>query len=100
MKPLEGGFPSSEICTKFTISGVCGAQQNAGTVCICSRCCTAYKDLEDRNETRQSAWETPGWDECVIKTGWENALSLCYDVFSLSLDSPLPLFPSIIFPSF
>lgn len=29
----------------------------------------AYKDLEDRNEVRQAAWEFPGWDECVMKTG-------------------------------
>ena len=31
----------------------------------------AYKDLEDRNEVRQAAWEFPGWDECVMKTGEE-----------------------------
>lgn len=30
---------------------------------------SAYKDLEDRKETRQAAWEFPGWDECVVKTG-------------------------------
>lgn len=32
-------------------------------------CPVAYKDLEDRVETRQAAWEFPGWDECVVKTG-------------------------------
>ena len=30
---------------------------------------TAYKDLKDRKETRQAAWEQPGWDECVRRTG-------------------------------
>ncbi|XP_065904426.1 protein NipSnap homolog 1-like [Dysidea avara] len=28
----------------------------------------AYKDLKDRKETRQLAWEQPGWDECVRQT--------------------------------
>lgn len=28
----------------------------------------AYKDLKDRKETRQAAWEQPGWDECVRRT--------------------------------
>ena len=34
-------------------------------------CCnhSAYKDLPDRTETRRSAWEFPGWDECVVRTG-------------------------------
>uniref|UniRef100_A0A6M2DMX4 NIPSNAP domain-containing protein n=1 Tax=Xenopsylla cheopis TaxID=163159 RepID=A0A6M2DMX4_XENCH len=27
-----------------------------------------YKDLESRRETRQSAWRSPGWDECVAYT--------------------------------
>ena len=31
--------------------------------------CSAYKDMKDRNETRQAAWEFPGWDECVVRTG-------------------------------
>ena len=31
--------------------------------------CIAYNDLEDRHETRQAAWEFPGWDECVVRTG-------------------------------
>ena len=30
---------------------------------------SAYKDLPDRTETRRSAWEFPGWDECVVRTG-------------------------------
>ena len=34
--------------------------------------CLAYKDLHDRTETRQAAWEFPGWDECVVRTGEEN----------------------------
>ena len=29
----------------------------------------AYKDLAERKEVRQSAWEGPGWDECVRRTG-------------------------------
>ena len=29
----------------------------------------AYTDLKERNEIRQAAWEFPGWDECVIRTG-------------------------------
>lgn len=28
----------------------------------------AYKNLPDRKEQRQAAWEFPGWDECVVKT--------------------------------
>ena len=32
----------------------------------------AYKDLPDRTETRRSAWEFPGWDECVVRTGERN----------------------------
>lgn len=28
----------------------------------------AYKDLNERHETRQSNWQLPGWDECVQKT--------------------------------
>ena len=31
----------------------------------------AYKSLEDRHKMRQAAWEFPGWDECVVKTGNE-----------------------------
>lgn len=27
-----------------------------------------YKGLQDRNNTRQSAWKFPGWDECVRRT--------------------------------
>ncbi|CAI8057824.1 Protein NipSnap homolog 1 [Geodia barretti] len=27
-----------------------------------------YKSLQDRDETRQSAWAFPGWDECVRRT--------------------------------
>ncbi|XP_017770690.1 PREDICTED: protein NipSnap [Nicrophorus vespilloides] len=27
-----------------------------------------YKDLTSRKETRQSAWRSPGWDECVAYT--------------------------------
>ncbi|XP_065172929.1 protein NipSnap [Atheta coriaria] len=27
-----------------------------------------YKDLNTRKETRESAWRTPGWDECVAYT--------------------------------
>ena len=32
-------------------------------------CVAAYKDLQDRVETRKAAWDMPGWDECVVKTG-------------------------------
>ncbi|XP_075913896.1 protein NipSnap homolog 1-like isoform X2 [Petromyzon marinus] len=28
----------------------------------------AYKDLQSRDETRQSAWHKPGWEECVYYT--------------------------------
>ncbi|XP_078404710.1 protein NipSnap homolog 2 isoform X1 [Cetorhinus maximus] len=28
----------------------------------------AYKDLQSRDETRNSAWQKPGWDECVYYT--------------------------------
>ncbi|XP_014212567.1 protein NipSnap [Copidosoma floridanum] len=27
-----------------------------------------YKDLQQRKETRESAWRSPGWDECVAYT--------------------------------
>lgn len=27
-----------------------------------------YKDLKTRRETRESAWRSPGWDECVAYT--------------------------------
>ncbi|KAL1453593.1 hypothetical protein WDU94_009923 [Cyamophila willieti] len=27
-----------------------------------------YKDLSTRKETRESAWRSPGWDECVAYT--------------------------------
>lgn len=27
-----------------------------------------YKDLKARRETRESAWRSPGWDECVAYT--------------------------------
>ncbi|CAG2060546.1 unnamed protein product [Timema podura] len=27
-----------------------------------------YKDLQARKETRESAWRSPGWDECVAYT--------------------------------
>lgn len=27
-----------------------------------------YKNLETRKETRESAWRSPGWDECVAYT--------------------------------
>ncbi|XP_043270274.1 protein NipSnap [Venturia canescens] len=27
-----------------------------------------YKDLQSRKETRESAWRSPGWDECVAYT--------------------------------
>ena len=28
-----------------------------------------YCDYVHRHETRQAAWELPGWDECVLRTG-------------------------------
>ena len=37
---------------------------------------TAYTDMVDRNEVRQSAWQMPGWDECVRKTGNHITMSL------------------------
>ena len=37
--------------------------------CVCISCCVAYKDLPDRKEQRQAAWQFPGWDECVVRTG-------------------------------
>lgn len=27
-----------------------------------------YKNLQSRKETRESAWRSPGWDECVAYT--------------------------------
>lgn len=27
-----------------------------------------YEDLNSRKETRESAWRSPGWDECVAYT--------------------------------
>lgn len=30
---------------------------------------TAYEDLQTRKETREAAWQRPGWDECVAYTG-------------------------------
>jgi len=27
-----------------------------------------YKSLQDRKETREAAWRSPGWDECVAYT--------------------------------
>lgn len=27
-----------------------------------------YEDLQERKETRESAWRSPGWDECVAYT--------------------------------
>lgn len=27
-----------------------------------------YKSLQDRKESRESAWRAPGWDECVAYT--------------------------------
>lgn len=38
----------------------------------------AYKDLNERHETRQSNWQLPGWDECVQKTGLWFVLSNTY----------------------
>lgn len=29
---------------------------------------SGYKDLQSRKETRESAWRSPGWDECVAYT--------------------------------
>lgn len=29
---------------------------------------TGYKSLLDRKETREAAWRSPGWDECVAYT--------------------------------
>jgi len=30
--------------------------------------CVGYKDLQARKETREAAWRSPGWDECVAYT--------------------------------
>jgi len=30
---------------------------------------TGYKDLQTRKETREAAWQRPGWDEVVQYTG-------------------------------
>ena len=46
-------------------------------------CSTAYKNLEDRSNIRQRAWEFPGWDECVVRTG-EETISLSPFHHSLS----------------
>lgn len=32
-------------------------------------CSTGYKDLQTRKETREAAWQRPGWDEVVQYTG-------------------------------
>lgn len=29
---------------------------------------TGYKNLQERKEIRESAWRSPGWDECVAYT--------------------------------
>lgn len=29
---------------------------------------SGYKDLQTRKETRERAWQSPGWDECVAYT--------------------------------
>uniref|UniRef100_A0A4W3HR64 Nipsnap homolog 1 (C. elegans) n=1 Tax=Callorhinchus milii TaxID=7868 RepID=A0A4W3HR64_CALMI len=35
----------------------------------------AYRDLQSRDETRNSAWQKSGWDECVYYTG--NPSTIC-----------------------
>ena len=44
---------------------------------------TAYEDLQTRKETREAAWQRPGWDECVAYTG--KVLYIFKDVNLLTL---------------
>ncbi len=32
-------------------------------------CVAAYESLQSRKEIRETAWQRPGWDECVAHTG-------------------------------
>ena len=35
----------------------------------CDVCVVGYKNLKNCKETCQLAWEQPGWDECLKRTG-------------------------------
>lgn len=51
---------------------VCGFFSHIGNLHQCHHL-WAYRDLQSRKETRDSAWQRPGWDENVRYTG-ESAL--------------------------
>ena len=58
---------------------------------------TGYKNLVDRHETRQAAWQMPGWDECVLRTGkhdpigWYLKLIACYSTIDTSYGNKDPI---------
>lgn len=41
---------------------------NVVLICLLIFFCAGYKDLQARKETREAAWRSPGWDECVAYT--------------------------------
>lgn len=47
---------------------VCGFFSHIGNLHQCHHL-WAYKDLQSRKETRDAAWQRPGWDENVRYTG-------------------------------
>ena len=79
-RALEDGFPRLARCIKYFICGVSPGNHILIPTLLYIKllfCSTAYKNLEDRSNTRQRAWEFPGWDECVVRTGKETiSLSL------------------------
>ena len=88
-RALEGGFPRLVRCTKYSICGVSPSNHNLISTLLYQLVkllfySTAYKNLEDRSDTRQRAWEFPGWDQCVVRTGKET-ISLLFVAFSLSI---------------
>lgn len=58
---------------------------------------TGYKNLVDRHETRQAAWQMPGWDECVLRTGkhdpigWHLKLIVCCSTIDTSYGNKDPI---------
>ena len=55
---------------------------------------TAYRDLAERKEVRQSAWEDPGWDECVRRTGQLVPVSSILTTITLTVKFAQQLFVS------
>lgn len=54
------------------ISSMKNSIQNKHTLTFLRDCkylsFSGYKNLQSRKETRESAWRSPGWDECVAYT--------------------------------